>query len=312
VTAPPPPITGAAAWRGEELFARADWRVDLGGLAGPARTARLLEVQHQLEVGSGAALVRGLQVDGVSDGELGARFTRLASQVGTPVSQSAAGEVLLRVEDQRFGPDDPRFRGPHSNRRLSFHTDRCDVIAFLCVRPAASGGDTELVSSAALFNEMRRRAPAELQTLHDGYPYLRHTVDAGNPRPYTHVPVFSNWQGHFAASYLRVLIDRADQSPDAPSLTAAQRRALDVLDEVAQTPELIARFRLEAGDVLLLNNWVALHRRTAFVDHESAERRRLLLRLWLSVPNSRPLDPRFEDHFGATAAGALRGGMRPR
>ena len=75
---------------------------------------------------------------------------------------------------------------------------------------------------------------------------------------------------------------------------------------------LCGDFRLQAGDILFLNNWVTFHRRTAFEDHSEPERRRHLMRMWLSVPNSRPLDPRFEEHFGATAAGALRGGMRER
>ena len=38
--------------------------------------------------------------------------------------------------------------------------------------------------------------------------------------------------------------------------------------------------------------------------------RRQLMRLWLSVLNSQPLDPGFREHFGASEAGALRGGMR--
>jgi hypothetical protein len=70
-------------------------------------------------------------------------------------------------------------------------------------------------------------------------------------------------------------------------------------------------FRQVEGDILLLNNWVTLHRRSAFEDHQELERRRHLLRIWLSVPNSRPLDPAFEANYGATAAGAIRGGMRP-
>jgi hypothetical protein len=61
-----------------------------------------------------------------------------------------------------------------------------------------------------------------------------------------------------------------------------------------------------------LNNWVTMHRRSEFVDHEESERRRLLWRIWLSVPNSRPIDPRFAASYGATEAGTLRGGMRER
>ena len=38
--------------------------------------------------------------------------------------------------------------------------------------------------------------------------------------------------------------------------------------------------------------------------------KRHLLRIWLSMPNSRPIDQSFEDNFGSTKAGAVRGGMK--
>ena len=108
-----------------------------------------------------------------------------------------------------------------------------------------------------------------------------------------------------------MLIDRADRSPDAPTLTPLQRDALDALETLAEDPALHVRLRLAPGDVLLLNNWTTLHRRSAFTDAPVPRERRHLLRIWLSMPDSRPIAACFEDHFGATAAGALRGGMRP-
>ncbi|MBP85519.1 MAG: hypothetical protein CMJ64_02195 [Planctomycetaceae bacterium] len=51
--------------------------------------------------------------------------------------------------------------------------------------------------------------------------------------------------------------------------------------------------------------------RSEFVDHDDPALKRLLLHIWLSVPNSRPLDPRFAGSYGATEAGAIRGGMKP-
>jgi alpha-ketoglutarate-dependent taurine dioxygenase len=199
-----------------------------------------------------------------------------------------------------------------SSKRLSFHTDRCDVIAFLCIQPARQGGETFVVSSAALHDELARRDPQALEMLKQPFPYLRHTVDAGNPKPYCELPVFSERDGHFAAHFLRVLIERADASDDAPSLTTEQRAALDTLEAVAEDPALHVSFHLEPGDVLLLNNWTTFHRRSEFVDAEEPAFRRHLLRIWLSMPNSRPLVDAFADHFGAVEAGALRGGMRPK
>ena len=121
------------------------------------------------------------------------------------------------------------------------------------------------------------------------------------------LPIFSEREGHFAAHLLRVLIERADASPDAPDLSPTQRAALDRLDELAEQEGV--RFELEPGDMLLLNNWVTLHRRDEFADEPDAPR--LLLRRWLSMPENRPLDPRFEDHFGAVESGQVRGGIRP-
>jgi hypothetical protein len=40
------------------------------------------------------------------------------------------------------------------------------------------------------------------------------------------------------------------------------------------------------GDIQLLSNHTVLHARSAYVDHEEPERKRHLLRLWLSLPRS--------------------------
>jgi hypothetical protein len=183
------------------------------------------------------------------------------------------------------------------------------VIAFACLQPAQSGGESFVVSSVTLHEELRISQPDVLEVLSQPFPFLRHTVDTGNAKPYCELPIFSVHDGHFAGHFLRVLIDRADQAADAPSLSTVQRRALDVLESLAEDPALHVRFRLEPGDVLLLNNWTTFHRRSEFTDADKLTERRHLLRIWLSMPNSRPLAPCFRDHFGDTAAGALRGGM---
>ena len=64
--------------------------------------------------------------------------------IGTPVSQSAEGELALSV---RNSPSEKR--APYvvqTQIKLSFHTDRCDVIAFLCLMPAMSG-ENQVVDS---------------------------------------------------------------------------------------------------------------------------------------------------------------------
>jgi len=330
------PSDSKPVWRGRELFDRDGWTCRLSTQEVTALqelvqqtegrhaesidrvTATLPALRHlaarlsaELENGGGAVRLRGLPLNSWDQPGIERAFWTLALQLGTPVSQSAQGQRLFPVRDAGYAPGDPRYRGPMSSKRLSFHTDRCDVIAFLCIQPAQQGGETFIVSSAAVYDELRRRHPQALEILKRPFPYLRHTVDSGNQLPYCELPVFSEREGHFAAHFLRVLIDRADASPDAPSLTDEQRAALDTLEAVAEDPAVHVSFYQEAGDVLLLNNWTTFHRRSEFTDADDPARKRHLLRIWLSMPNSRPIDPAFADHFGATGAGELRGGMRP-
>ena len=332
----PAELDTRAVWYGKELLDRPDWLVsltneDVDELASAMTATSITDghditahafrlptlgpcvaaIQDALETGSGATLIRGFPVERFSEQEATAIFLGLVQHIGTPLSQSAAGERLFHVRDAGFSLDDPRARGPNTRKRLSFHTDRCDVIAFMCLRQARTGGDNYLVSSAALFNEVRQRRPDLLDQLMQPYYYQRHNVDLGNELPYCQQPIFSFCQGKFAASYLRVLIDRAYDSQEVPDMSARQREALDFLEQLANKPDIHVRIRQQPGDMLLLNNWVTLHRRSAFQDDPEESRRRHILRVWLSVPNSRPIDPLFRANYGATEAGAIRGGMRP-
>lgn len=331
------PLEIAAAWKGEELFARPEWQfrftpaeidqllaasrqieIDEGATAAvpdsvplPQLVSKLQQIQTLLESGAGAVRLRGFPTEGVRLDCAQSAFWAVCRHIGTPVSQSAEGEHIFSVRDAGLGNDDARARGPNTRKSLSFHTDRCDVIAFLCYRQAQSGGENQLVSSVAIFNHLLARRPDLVEVLMQPFWYQRHNVDAGNAMAYCEQPIFSIHQGYFAASLMRVLIERAYASPDTPEMSPLQREALDAVQEIAESPQFHVTFRQEPGEMLFLNNFVTLHRRTAFTDYSEPERKRHLLRIWLAAPNSRPLDPRFAANYGSTAAGAIRGGMTP-
>lgn len=125
------------------------------------------------------------------------------------------------------------------------------------------------------------------------------SINAGNSKPWCRQPVFSFFEGHFAANLLRVLIERAHAHPELPALSDIQREALNFLEEVADRPELHVTFMQEPGDMLFLNNWITLHRRSEFEDFDDPAKKRHLMRIWLSVPNSRPIHPDFAGNYGA-------------
>lgn len=174
-----PRIDSVAAWRGTALFDRDDWLAVLDDNAVrelehalietanlpiselnaqtfvlPTLSELLLAKRESLECGSGLTLIRGLPIEKFADDQAARLLFGLTSHIGTPLSQSTSGTLVFPVRDERLGDSDPKARGPSSRKRLSYHTDRCDVIAFLCVRQAKQGGENYVVSSVSLYNEM--------------------------------------------------------------------------------------------------------------------------------------------------------------
>ena len=91
-------------------------------------------------------------------------------------------------------------------------------------------------------------------------------------------------------------------------LTPQHIEALDMFDALANDPAMHVRMRLQPGDMQFVYNHAQLHDRTGFVDWEEPERRRHLLRLWLSVHGDRELPKVFEERYGSIEIGS-RGGI---
>jgi len=225
------------------------------------------------------------------------------------------GEVRdeTRLSDKTYAPIEPgkivssRARA-RSTGPLRWHTDRCDVIALLCVRNAKAGGISKLTSIATVYNEILRRRPDLLALLCQDYWRARPAdEDAAAPTAAFALPVFGVEDGKLTCQYSRTYVEQAQEFADVPRISAAQNEALDLLAEVAEEVCLYSPF--VPGDIQLLNNHVIFHGRTAYEDDSASQQERLLFRLWLSTPNSRRLPGGFENFWGSIEPGALRGGV---
>lgn len=337
-------LQGRSVWTGADLQAADDWVFHLdataqaeidAALAGvrdrppfsfgaadfplPHTAGLLARVSAELEDGRGCARLRGLDVARYSEDDLRHIFWGIGRHLGTAVYQNARGEIMGEVRDetrravQTFAPTEAgRVASARARSRASgplrWHTDRCDVIGLFCVRNAASGGVSKLASIPAIHNEILRRRPDLLELLCQDY-WRSRPADEDGPgveRVFA-MPVFGFADGRITSQYSRTYVEQAQEVAAVPRLTAAQNEALDLLAEVAEDLCLHAPF--VAGDIQLLNNHVIYHGRTGYTDDEAAQQDRLLLRLWLATPNSRPLPAGFDTLWGSIAPGALRGGV---
>lgn len=301
------PITDASAWTGAELAAEDDWIWALEGeeldeiesaLAAskrrnkpwPEMTAaefpldrvagRLKETANRLEHGRGVALIRGIPVDRYGIDDLKRLHFGLGCHLGLPVIQNGGAGLMREIRDT----GGPRVESPG---KLNWHNDRADIVALLCVRAAAKGGVSRIVSATAVYNAMLERRPDLVEALFGDFYRSSIGDEVGTDAPYYLLPVFTMQHDAFTSDLSRIYIEQAQAFPEVPRLTAVQAEALDMIYSLSD--ELCFEHMIEPGEIQMLNNHVTYHGRTAFEDDAATKRDRCLLRLWLMTPESRRL-----------------------
>jgi alpha-ketoglutarate-dependent taurine dioxygenase len=262
---------------------------------------RLHEIEDDLEAisqevlnGRGVLVVRNWPVERFSVEEMGLIFWAFGKHIGQTAKQSRLGDRLVYVRDL----GQPTVRGTTSNKLLPVHTDFHSVVGLLAIHSAKSGGETRIVSALECYSKIAQCHPEYLRPLFEGY-QVRYKGDPGEPDMVSSgpVPVFSEVNGQINTFIVRPFMENAASEPNVP-LSGLPLEALDYFQDVAESPEMCFTFLLEPGEASIMCNHSVLHARNEFEDWPELERRRLLLRLWLSVDDvHRPIHPVARDFF---------------
>jgi hypothetical protein len=257
----------------------------------PALDADLERVFDEIQEGRGIVIVRGIPVENHSVDDVKRMFWALGAHFGRGVSQSALGDVLGMVRDETPPGGEENARGYTSRRELSLHCDLAQIVGLMCVRQAKSGGESQYAAGLAIHREIAAARPDLLPILYRGFPYHRRGEEAvGAPciTPYN-IPVFSVTDGQMSVFMVREIMNAAFRELKRP-FTHEEIEAIDLFRETAQ--HLQFETRLDAGEATFLNNYTVMHARSEFVDWEQADKKRLMLRLWLDAErNQRPVVP---------------------
>lgn len=316
-----PPVTSAAAWRGNRLVQSDEWIYRLSDAqvaeleqlgvsfveADPdLRTVRAEDYPlsacaeavkawgRDVDYGRGFVLVRGLRTHLYSDALSAAIYYILGLHMGDPIRQNEMGDLVDHIyatSDKTM--DDPTARSSKVRDKLVYHSDSSDIVALMCLRPAREGGASCLVSGAEIYNEILRRrpdlAPLLLESFHWDWRRQDHDAPANT---YTS-PIVGLVDGVFSMYAGSLYILTAQDYPGVPKLSPEQIEVLKLFDEITYEPGMAIAMDFRPGDIQWLSNYAALHARTTFYDHPEPQRRRHLLRLWLTRNAGRPVAPGF-------------------
>jgi len=171
---------------------------------------------------------------------------------------------------------------PYSTKRLSWHTDgyynpperKINSMLLHCVKPAKSGGESLLLDHDIAYILLRDKNPDFITALmqENAMTIPANILDGKVIREAQSGPVFSiNSVGQLHMRYsARKRNIEWEQSP-------ITLEAVSFLEELLENnPKYIVNYTLKAGEGLICKN--ILHRRTAFVDYDETNKKRLLYR----------------------------------
>lgn len=332
------PISTAAAWRGDHLAGGDEWiyllsqaQVDELERLGTAFVEtspdlRIVEAEdyplvatadavaewrQAVDYGRGFVLVRGLRTHLYSDALSAAIYYILGLHMGDPIRQNEMGDVIDHVyatSDKTM--DDPTARSSKVRDKLVYHSDSSDIVALMCLRPAREGGLSCLVSGAEIYNEILRRRPDLAPLLLQSFHWDWRRQDSEAPANTYTSPIISMVDGVFSMYAGSLYILTAKEYPGVPQLTADQIEVLRLFDEITYEPGMAIEMDFRPGDIQWLSNYAALHARTSFEDWPEPQRRRHLLRLWLSSKTDRPVVPNFGKNSVVQLRTAARAGTQ--
>jgi len=334
----PPIATGPSAWTRPEMEQDQSWifhftPTDLGELERatadlaarglgplefgqddfplPSLAPKLKRLLEDIEYGRGFVLLRGLDVANYGLDHLSLLYWGLGAHLGQVISQNSQGDMLGRVTDMESGKYakggyyEEGVRGHRTNAFLAPHSDSADVVGLLCVRPAKEGGESWIASSISVYNRILAERPDLLPPLMEGFRYdLVGKGRTADELTQNRVPVYSWFEGLLSCRFNKQQIELGAGKLGI-TLTAAQLEAITLVEDMALSKDLLLPMAFEPGDIQLLNNHTTLHSRGGYVDWDMPEERRLLLRLWLNIPNGRLLAAEFADRLNTGGRGGV-------
>jgi len=245
----------------------------------------MCEVKRQIDDGVGFAIIERLPVERWSQSGVRAVWWLLASLMARPVAQKWDGTSIYDVTDLGRPPGNG-VRPDVTNYEQNFHTDNSynnvppHYVGLLCIRTAMEGGVSGIVSFATAHEEMKRRHPELLERLFKPYYFDRQREHAPDDVMTTHHPMFE-WHGDRLVARLSNFQVRNGHKIAGVPLDNEGAAALETFEAILNEPGLSARFHFEPGQMQLIDNRALGHKRTGFRDWPEAERKRLLVRLWL-------------------------------
>lgn len=323
------PITDASAWTAEDLKHDQSWKftltadhrseldkalkqVNQSGLRFgqikpedfflPSLKETLQNMLNEIRHGRGFTMLSGFPAEDYDFPDLEKLYWGLCTHLGIGVTQNSEAGLIHYVTAGQLRPQNgARILG--QPRPSALHVDLSDCVSLFCVRQAPDNPLSTIASSMTVYNEILRQHPEYLPRLYEGFIWNRiETYPNETPFSDFKVPAFSVANGvvtcRFHPGWIRGGLKKAEQE-----LTDEENEIFDFIAETAIANRFA--YPLNNGDIIFCNNYTVFHGKEGHAETDDESQQRVLLRIWLDLPNVRPFTDEGEVRYGVVRHGKM-------
>lgn len=223
---------------------------------------------------NGSVVIKGFLVDKKHQKNINnyKEFMRLFGKI---LSQNKKKEKIVEIKD--LGKKwSAHTRGYKTNDFLDLHTDGGSLASLFCIKDAPYGGESTCVNARTIYDMINDKVLK--RKLFEGFKYHRRGEATDSlkitKRKY---PIFFYKKNILHCTYNRKPIEEALKFQKKFS----EINYLNKFDNfIFKKKKNISQFKLQPGDIWIVNNYKVLHGRKKFINNK-AKQKRLLLRAWI-------------------------------
>ena len=208
---------------------------------------------------------------------------------GKPLSQNKNGEKYVKIKPnirllkQRQKNNSVKLRYHQTNLGGAIHSDGPQLsvppkyVIMGCIQQAKIGGSSIISSTKKIANYLKIKNPKVLKVLKKNFLFERRGFKFANEN-ILKKPIFEIKKKKFLFRYLREYIEAAYKIKSI-NINKEKIQSMNILDKLLFKKEFQFKYKLNKGDIIILNNYYLAHGRSSFKLNESGQRS--FLRIWI-------------------------------
>lgn len=215
----------------------------------------------------------------------------IANLIGKTLAQNNLGKKLVEVKPKinllkKLSKQKKleKLRYHQTNTGGSIHSDGPQLkkppnyVLMACLKQANKGGHSIVTYTQPIYNFLKEKHPNYLKILKNNFLFEKRGFSHKKNNIFTK-PIFEKGKNFFRFRYLREYIETAYKLKKI-NLKDSQIKALNLLDKLIHSSRFQKKFKLNKGDVIILNNNTLAHGRTGFPLNLDREQR-TIIRIWI-------------------------------